>query len=234
MQTDIFNKLQIMKENKETQNTEIGDVISKTENFIEKNKRILVGAICAILVIVVAIFGYRACNENHNNEAADVIFPAQQWFGQDSLQLALKGNAQHPGFEQIADDYSSTKIGNLAKYYAGICNLRLGNYQAAIDYFEDYSGKDVMTSVTSIILTGDAYLELGNDNKALSCYEKAAKNSDDDINTPMALFKAGMIYMIQNNEKAALEKFNAIKTEYPASTEARSIDKYIGYAESAE
>ena len=45
---------------------------------------------------------------------------------------------QYLGFIDIADDYSSTKAGKLANYYAGLSYLYLGEFENAIDYLEDF------------------------------------------------------------------------------------------------
>ncbi|MDZ7774475.1 MAG: hypothetical protein U5L09_02100 [Bacteroidales bacterium] len=59
-------------------------------------------------------------------EATSQIFVAERYFEQDSLQLALNGDGQYPGFVEIADEYGMTKTGNLAHYYAGVSYLKLG------------------------------------------------------------------------------------------------------------
>lgn len=220
-----------MKENKEKQNVEIGEVISKTEAFIEKNKKLLIGAIVAVLVVVAAIFGIRAYNNSRQATAEEEIFAAEQWFAMDSLQLAMKGNQLHMGFEAIADEYGSTKAGNRAKYCAGIICLRQGEYQRAIDYLESCKLKDDFTPILAKVLIGDAYYELNNVKEAISYYEKAAKMDDNEITAPYALFKAGLGYMNLGDNAKANEVFTQIKEKYPVSTEARQIDKYIAMTE---
>lgn len=220
-----------MKDNKEKQNVEIGEVISKTEAFIEKNKKLLTGIIVAILVVVAAIFGIRAYNNSRQATAEEEIFAAEQWFAMDSLQLAMKGNAMHMGFEAIADEYGSTKAGNRAKYCAGIICLRQGEYQRAIDYLESCKLKDDFTPILAKVLIGDAYYELDNVKEAVNYYEKAAKMDDNEMTAPYALFKAGMGYMKLGDNAKANEAFTQIKEKYPFSTEARQVDKYIGAAE---
>jgi TolA-binding protein len=220
-----------MKDNKEKQNVEIGEVISKTEAFIEKNKKLLTGAIVAILVVIAAIFGIRAYNNSRQATAEEEIFAAEQWFAMDSLQLAMKGNAMHMGFEAIADEYGSTKAGNRAKYCAGIICLRQGEYQRAIDYLESCKLKDDFTPILAKVLIGDAYYELDNVKEAVNYYEKAAKMDDNEMTAPYALFKAGMGYMKLGDNAKANEAFTQIKEKYPFSTEARQVDKYIGAAE---
>ena len=53
----------------------------------------------------------------------------------------------------------------------------------------------------------------------------------NDITTPFALFKAGMIYLIDGNKDKALAAFKQIQDEFPQSTEWNEIDKYITLAE---
>ena len=81
---------------------------------------------------------------------------------------------------------------------------------------------------------GDAEMELGNTDKAISLYLKAAKANDNYITSPSAYFKAGLAYLVLGNNAEALNCFNAVKQNYPESTEWQEIDKYIGLAEAAE
>ena len=53
-------------------------------------------------------------------------------------QLALEGDANGPGFLDVIDQYGSTRAGNLAKHYAGICYLRLGDLDNAATYLAKY------------------------------------------------------------------------------------------------
>lgn len=57
----------------------------------------------------------------------------------DSFQLALQGNgADFIGFKAIADEYSSTKAGNLAAAYSGLSLYNLGKYDEAITYLKNF------------------------------------------------------------------------------------------------
>lgn len=221
-----------MKENTEEKNVEIGNVITKTEVFVKENQKKI---IIVILAIVAIIGGYVALQslyfEPREQQAAEEIFAAENWFKQDSLQLALDGNAKYMGFVDIIDQYGSTKSGRLAKYYAGIASLKLGKYQDAIDYLKSYNGKDTFTKVLAVIATGDAEYEQGNVKEAISLYEKAARMEDNYVTTPFALFKAGFAYQTEGNYAKAAELYREIKQNYPQSTEYRNIDKYISFAE---
>jgi len=67
---------------------------------------------------------------------------AQKYFEQDSLNKALNGDGQNPGFLDIIDEYSMTNASNLANYYTGLIFLKQGKYQDAINYLEKFDSDD--------------------------------------------------------------------------------------------
>lgn len=221
------------KEQNEEKNLEIGDVITKSELFIEKNQKTIIIVVAAILVVVLAFFGLRKWYfQPRQVQAAEEMFAAENYFDNGQYELALKGNDQFLGFEDVISDYGCTKAGKLAKYYAGICELNLGNYESAIKYLKSYKGKDTFTKVEAVMLIGDAELEQGNTDAAIKQYLKAAKMEDNFVTAPTALFKAGMAYMMSGNNAKAVDCFKQIKAKYPESTEWNEVDKYLAFAES--
>ena len=221
-----------MEKQIEDKNTEMGNVITRSEEFIEKNQKTILIVIVAILVVILAIFGLRKWYfQPRENRAAEEMFAAEQWFAQGDFEKALNGDDTFRGFLGVIDNYGSTKAGNLAKYYAGISNLRLGNYDEAIKWLGKYKGKDTFTKPLAEMAKGDAEMELGNTEKAVNLYLKAAKMENNYITTPSALFKAGMGYLMLDNKAKALDCFQQVKKNYPEATEWQEIDKYIALAE---
>ena len=224
-----------MEKQIEEKNTEMGSVITRSEEFIQKNQKTIIICIVAVLVVVLAVFGLRKWYfQPREVRAAEEMFAAEQWFAQGDYEKALNGDDTFRGFLSVIDNYGSTKAGNLAKYYAGIANLRMGNYDEATKWLGKYSGKDTFTKPLAIMAQGDAEMELGNTDKAVSLYVKAAKADDNYITAPTAWFKAGLGYLVLGNNNEALNCFNTVKHNYPESTEWQDIDKYIGIAEMAE
>ena len=220
-----------MKEQNEEKNLEIGGVIAQTEQYLQKNKKGLIIAAGIIIVVALGIWAFvEGYSKPRQRAAAEEIFAAEQWFKEGSFEKALNGNDQYLGFLDIIDEYGGTKSANLAKLYAGICQLNLGQYNEAIDNLKSYKGKDDITPAQAIMLTGDAYAELGNNDEAVAYYEKAAKKADNFITTPTALWKAGMIYMKLGKNDVAAKKFETIKEKYPESSEWNEVDEYITYA----
>ena len=93
--------------------------LGKTERYIEDNQKSLTIIVLAIVVIVGGYFGFKKfIVEPQEQEASEIIFTAENYFAVDSFNLALNGNNAYLGFVDIAKEYSLTKTGNLANYYA--------------------------------------------------------------------------------------------------------------------
>ena len=224
-----------MKEQLEEKNTEMGNVITRSEEFIRKNQKTIIIIACAIVVLAFAIFGYfKWYKAPRETRAAEEMFAAEQYFLQGDYQKALEGDDNNRGFISVIDNYGGTKAGNLAKYYAGIANLRLGNYDEAQKWLKKYNGKDSFTKPIAIMAQGDVEMEQGNTEAAVKKYLEAAKADDNAITAPSALFKAGMGYLMLGNNENALDCFKQVKRNYPESTEWNDIDRYIGLAEAAK
>lgn len=88
-----------------------------------------------------------------------------------------------------------------------------------------------MVGPTALRMLGDAYLELGDHEKAVSNYLEAAKKADNDFLTPEFLMRAGNTYELKKDYKKALEAYTRIKKEYPQSFRSNNIEKYMARAE---
>ncbi len=205
----------------------VEQALSKTEQFIEDNQKMLSIITLAIIVIVGGYWGLKKLYfQPLEQEALNSIYTAQNYFERDSFKLALNGDGNSLGFLDIIDEYGSTKPGKLSKYYAGVCYLHMGDYEQAIEYLSSFSTDDDLVSATRDGAIGDANLELGNKEEAISYYKKAAE-FNNEITAPTYLMKLGLLYEDMGDKAKAVEAYSKIKKKYKESPEARSIDKYI-------
>lgn len=210
----------------------IEDALTKGEQFIESNQKVLINIVLVILVLIAAFLGYnKFIKQPRVQEASNQIFGAQNYFEKDSFNLALNGDGNVIGFLEIADNYGSTPAGNLAKYYAGLSYLYLGDYNNAIQYLEKFSSDDLLLSNMAIANLGDAYMQLGEYQKAASYYQKAASSKINDFSTPMFLMKNALAYEKAGDYASALKIYEQIEKEFPNTPEARDIEKYITKAQ---
>ncbi len=119
---------------------------------------------------------------------------------------------------------------NLAHYYAGTAYLRLGEYDKAIEYLKKYDAEDDITGATALGCIGDAYLEKENLDEALRYYRKAYEWDENQFTACIYMMKAALVYELKNDWKQALALYERIKNDYPNSTEARDVEKYISRA----
>jgi tetratricopeptide (TPR) repeat protein len=187
------------------------------ELIFEKNKKAITYGGGALLAII-AIFGFYKFYwlPGEETEATNESFYAQTYFEKDSFLVALNGGVsvqttEGPktmmGFKDIADSYGSTKNGNLANYYSGICLLRTGKFEEAIEYLEKYSGNDEMLAPVAIGAIGDANMELNKVDEAIKFYLKAAEQSSNSFTTPVYLKKAAFAYEQKANYTEALATY---------------------------
>jgi tetratricopeptide (TPR) repeat protein len=211
---------------------EIAEGIDKAEHYVKENKKSLGIISGAIVLVVLAYVGYtNLILKPQEEEARKQMFMAEQYFGQDSINLALSGDGKYPGFDQLADEYSSAPSGNLSQYYKGMSLLRKGEFEKAIESLKAYDAEDDVTGSLALGGIGSAYLELGNNDEALNYFRKAADWDKNAFTRPLFLMKSAFALEQKKDFKGALEVYQQIKKDFPLSTEARDIDKYIGRAE---
>lgn len=199
--------------------------------WIEKHANLIMGVICGLIIVVggIIIINEKVIKPKADNAAIDTI-SAYAYFEARDFEKALNGDGEDcKGFATIADEYNNQE-GELAALYAGLCCYEMGNYEEAAEYMSDFSADDINIDPAVKMHVGDAFVEMGELNKAAKAF-KAAAESKNDVIAPMALKKAGIVYLEQEDKAAAKKVFEQIKNDYPMSNEAQDIDKYIAVAE---
>ena len=216
------------KHNQADNLTEVESALTKTEQFLESNQKMVGIVIGAIVVIAVGYLGLNKFYlEPRSKNAQDQMFMAQNYFEKDSFNLALNGDGSNLGFLDIIDDFGATDAGNLANYYAGISYLQMGQFDQAIDYLKKFDTDDVLLGPISVGAQGDAQLELGKTEAAIDLYTKAYKMNENTLTAPIYMMKAAELLESSNKTADALKIYETIKLKFPESEEGRSIDKYI-------
>ena len=206
--------------------------LNSFEAFLYRYQRVLSIGLGVILVVVL---GYLAWNQLYlsqlNKEAQNEIFHAQRHFENDSLDLALNGDGQKPGFKDIIDDYGWTQTGNLAHYYTGVIYLKKEQFNKAVNHLETFDTESLVLKPLALGNLGNAYSEQEKYSKAANYYMDAANVKDNPYTAPIYLMKAGLVYEEMGNYQKALEAYKQLKNDYPDSDQASDIDKFIARAQ---
>ena len=209
----------------------LADRIAQSEDFVKKHKNTLIGVFAAIALVIAGVFAYYSYKKSQEEEAQKAMFQAVYDFEADSLDKALKGDARYKGLAAISEEYSGTKAGNLANFYAGVAYLKKGQYKEAIEKLEDFSSDDLILQGRAYCLIGDANMELGNKKEAAEMYMKAANYKANEYFAPQYLMKAGGAYEAEKNYKEAADVYNQIITKYATAQEVNDAKKYKARAE---
>ena len=210
----------------------VEETLTRTEQWVENNQKTLSTIVFAIVGVIALYLAFdKFYVDPINEEAQQELFKSVSYFEADSFNLALNGVNGEYGLLDIIDDYGSTEAGNLANYYAGVCFLKTGDNESAIDYLSDFSSDDEVVSSVAYGSMGDAYMNTGEFDNAINYWTKAAFNSKNDFTTPIYLKRAAMALEEDGNLDRALEYYTIIQKEYSNSDEARDIDKFITRAQ---
>lgn len=218
--------------------------LSKAGLYVEKNL-LKIGIVIAIISIIIISFLYLKNNKTDSlnklqQDASSEMYIAEFYFQNNDYDKALNGDSIlsidnigdtmisfYKGFIKISKEYSSTNIGNIACYYAAICQINLGQYENSLNSLNNFETDDKIISSLAKGLKGDANMELGNTNKAMSFYKSAATDNINSFTTPYFMMKQAKILESNEDFSSALEIYNSIKLDYPESKEGININKYI-------
>ena len=211
---------------------EMSAVSSNSEAFFMKNKKAIIGAIVAVLVVIAGIFVYRTYIAAPRAEKASTeLAKSQELFNNEQFDKAGEG------FLKVINNYGDTDAANLANLYLGLCYANQNKWQEAVKYLENFSCKDdAMISPSAKAALGNAYANTGNIDKAISALKDAASMADsksiNDANYSLSatfLIQAGQLLESQNKNDEALKLYKDVKAKYVNAQQVQSneIDKYI-------
>ncbi len=217
--TNVKDKDAVIEQNLEK-------TVSSTEQFYNDHKKVIWGVVTAVVVIFLgAIAWNKFIYQRQCAEAMEQAFPAETSFRNGEYELALNGDGNNLGFADIIKNYGS-KAGKAMPFYAGVCELQLGNYDSALSYLKKYKGKEPILAARAKACEGDAYVGLGKYSEAVTAY-KAAVAKADNLFAASYLVKEGLALEALGDKAGALACYNTVRDSYPQSPEAYEINKYI-------
>ena len=218
-----------MAEKKNVTASENEEIIARAQDFWTRYQKQITVVLAVIVLAVGSWYGYKYFIQKPKAEKAlDAMFKAEDYYRKDSLQKALNGDGINWGFVRVIKEYGGTETGNLARFYAGDCYLRTGDFNNAVKQLKDFSTSQKQVQARAYKLLGDAYSELGKPDDAISSYKKAANHFTEDLhNSAEYLFFAASLAEKSGKNNEAIELYKEVKEKFPGTVAANESDKYL-------
>lgn len=213
---------------------DVNEVYSKTEVFIDRNRKILSIVLIAVIVVVAAGAGYYYLMAKPKEErAAQESWKAEQYFELDSLDLALYGDGLYAGLDDVIREHNGTKAAARGHYALGVIARDRGDFEEARDHFNKVDVSDEVVRTLAIAGIGDSEVELGLYSDAAKTFERALARSKgtkaESFLAPMMHFKAGITYLELEEKDKAAKHFDQIVKNYPDAQNYAVAERYAAY-----
>jgi tetratricopeptide (TPR) repeat protein len=203
-----------------TENLSFDDIKQRFNN--DKNFKLGTYIVGGILGLVLVFFLYRQFIWTPANEKSnDGWWSSMNLIEKDSTDQAIKT------LEPFVKSYDGKTGGEIGQYLLGTQYMKKGEFKKALDVLADVKLSDTYISTMSIGLQGDCHSEMKNYDDALKMYVKAANNIENEMTTPMYLFKAGLCAEKLKKFEDATTYYTRIQDDFPGYAGQKTIEKYI-------
>lgn len=214
----------------ELENDVLLEAFSRAQSFYDNNKKLVIGATIALVLIVGGSVGYYFYSSSQEHKAEQLMGQATEDYLNANYKKALNGSDEDftVGFKQIIDNYSGTDAANLARYYAAVCEYNLGDDQKALDYIDGYEIPEGIMGVAPLSFKAMLLTDLKKYSEAAKIYVKAAEWEKNDSTTPYNYLQAAQAFNEAGNPSEAKKYAQKIIDSYPNSSQVTDAQKLLG------
>ncbi len=202
---------------------------SKSLQYYESyQKQILIAAAVLIVIIAaIAYFGNQASIEETKASAA--LSEVSGMYQSGNYQAAIKGMPGNNilGLAEVADKYSGTEAGEIARVYLANSYFYQGEYDKALEAYEDYSGDLDLYKAAAAAGEAACYEAKGDLERAAEYYQNAAFVSESNPQNSEYLLNSAVNYIKVGNYDEAKTLLENIKRNYEGSQEVSEADRYL-------
>ncbi len=200
----------------------------KAVKYFDDNMKPILIVAGSVAVLAILVYLYMVKTSSDNNKASIELARVVSLYETGAYQEAIDGKkgTSIVGFKQIVDSYGSTEYGEIAKVYLANSYFYLGKIEQAYEFYNDYSGSDVLYKGAAKAGIAGYYEFKKEYEKAAENYKDAAFISKENPSNPQYLLEASINYLKVNKKAEAKELIETIKEEYKTSDVMREIERY--------
>ena len=213
------------KSNQEDVIVNVDELYSKSEQFVDKNRKQLTMGLGGAAAIILVVIGYSSLVVAPKNTAAEeAAFMAEHYFAKDSSDLAMFGDGLNAGLEEIMNDYSGTPAAARAAFEMGIMHRDAADFEAAVDAFNQAGFSDDVFGPLTDANIGDCLVELGDLEGAEEHFASAASRAASGLAakalSPMCSYKQALVLLELGEDDKARDVLEDLAEDFPNSTYA--------------
>lgn len=193
--------------------------VEQAVDWSRQNRRTLVTIVAGVAGLALLLGGLLVSRGNRK-EAARTRLGAltaqiqQGTDGQDGQRGPCEASLSE--LERLAEDEGNSMEGRTARYYAGVCQRALGEFEAAATSFEGARGRnDLLADLATFSLAG-VQRNSGMAEEAALTY-RSLLNGSGELPLDPVLYELGVLEEEQGRPEAAVELYERIVEDYPVS-----------------
>ncbi len=214
---------------KELKKDEFREGLESTYEFLSEHKRAIWQVSVVVVVALCAFFGWRYYSNHQDAKAAAAYAAAMKVYNTpvETNGQPIPGEKTYPTktvkYEKaekllgaVATRYAGTRYGQMARYYAGISEERLGKYADASRWLEPLaSGGDGPFQALAKFELAHVYDRMGKHQQVVALYQQLLKKPNVFVPKPVVLLALADHYQTVKDTTLAAKYYEQIKSEYP-------------------
>ena len=221
------------KTNQDETVLDVEELYSKSEKFVDDNKKQLSLGLGAVAAVILVVIGYSSLIVAPKNQAAEeASFMAEHHFSKDSVDRAMYGGTLlldgniSAGLEEVLSDHSGTPAAARAAFQLGIMHRDAARFDEAVEAFNQAGFSDDVFGPLVDANLGDCYVELGDLDAAQNHFASAASAAGAglaaNVLAPICAYKQALVLIELGNTSEAQSVLEDLASDYPNSTYASS------------
>ncbi len=208
---------------------------------VASHKKLVIQIATIVLVIVVAVLGWRWYTQWQSGKASIELANAMKTYdarihaaGEPTdpnepsfFDEKIKFDSAAKEFTVVADRYSRTLPGQRARYFAALCDAKLGRNDRAASEFEAIAkNSNADMAAFAKFQLAVVYAKLGKSDLAVQTYKDLMANPTVLVSKPLVMLALADFYT-KTNPAETVKLLNQVKAEFPESPAAQEADKRL-------
>jgi len=202
---------------------------AKARAFYDAHKRTISMSITAVAVVTIALVVYVKNRQENSESALARLGAIATYYDNGQYQLAVSGIPERnlPGLAAIVEEFGGSPGGEIARFYLADAYYQLGQYDQALSHFENFSAPNPTLEASRLSGIAACHEALGHYGDAAEHFERASAVDSDGALAAENLNHAARNYALAGDREKAIQLYQRVKKDYPASSFGRDAERFI-------